>query len=77
MCGRMISDPESIQRGFGPVCWAEMHPEKAVTAVDDVPEVVQIPGQMSFDDWLRDCDGKDGEDCRKQEGAAPVFDTEL
>ena len=41
----MISDPESIQRGFGPVCWAEMHPEKAVTAVDDVPEVVQRHGE--------------------------------
>lgn len=27
-CGRGLKDPESVERGFGPVCWARVQAEK-------------------------------------------------
>ena len=50
MCGKKLTDPESIQRGFGPTCWAEMHPKRKIRTVDDEPEIIHIPGQMEPDD---------------------------
>lgn len=50
MCGRKITDPESMQRGFGPQCWEQMHPAYSAA---DTEEIVMIPGQMELEDWLR------------------------
>lgn len=67
MCGKRITNPESLKRGFGPVCWAELHPQQVTKAADDEPEIIQIPGQIDIEDWLRDCDGKGGEEGTEQE----------
>lgn len=45
-CGRKLTDPESIGRGYGPQCWAEV---KGDSAQD---EDIQIPGQMDIFDFL-------------------------
>lgn len=63
MCGRVITDRESTGRGFGPVCWAQMHPASAAGASDEPPEVIQIPGQITISDWREEYDGES-----KQEG---------
>lgn len=63
MCGKKLTDPESIHRGFGPACWAELHPQQETKAADGEPEIIQIPGQIGIEDWLREnCDGEGGEE---------------
>lgn len=55
-CGRKLTDPESIERGYGPECWNGLtthyypHPEDW--------EKHKIPGQMTIEDFLGDL--KDG-----------------
>lgn len=55
-CGRKLTDPESIERGYGPKCWNGLtthyypHPEDW--------EKHKIPGQMTIEDFLGDL--KDG-----------------
>ena len=66
MCGKKITDPESIQRGFGPTCWAEIHPKYRSSAVDEEPEIIQIPGQIELEDWLREQDGESWHEDTKQ-----------
>lgn len=49
-CGRKLTDPESIERGYGPECWNGLtthyypHPEDW--------EKHKIPGQMTIEDFL-------------------------
>ena len=51
-CGRKLTDPESIERGYGPECWNGLtthyypHPEDW--------EKHKIPGQMTIEDFLGD-----------------------
>ena len=55
-CGKKLTDPESIKRGYGPECWNGLtthyypHPEDW--------EKHKIPGQMTIEDFLGDL--KDG-----------------
>ena len=77
MCGKKLTDPESIQRGFGPTCWAEMHPKRKIRTVDDEPEIIHIPGQMELEDWLREQDDESGQESTQQEGTAQISDPEL
>lgn len=30
-CHRPLSDPESIKRGVGPICWAKLQEERGIT----------------------------------------------
>lgn len=63
MCGKKLSDPESINRGFGPACWGQMHPkQKAFVETDNEPEIIQIPGQIELEDWLREQDDESGQE---------------
>ena len=49
-CGRRLTDPESMIRGYGPECWEEI--------VDAVREAMEhrdsepIPGQMTLEDFI-------------------------
>ena len=45
-CGRKLTDPESVERGYGPQCWEEVKGESA--PMGDM----QIPGQMDIFDFL-------------------------
>ena len=56
-CGKSLSDPESMIRGFGPDCWEEI--VKAVTRSMD-SDTGQIPGQMSLWDMIKDREVGDG-----------------
>lgn len=61
-CGRILKDPESVQRGFGPVCYRKIMPpvpRKAKTVqgskvnhgpLEDFDYT--IPGQMELSDFL-------------------------
>lgn len=61
-CGRTLKDPESIQRGFGPVCYRKVMPptpkkEKIVRKSNDNYNIMedpdyQIPGQMELSDFI-------------------------
>lgn len=49
-CGKKLTDPESIKRGYGPECWETISgqiysPQSDLTNYD-------IPGQMTIDDFL-------------------------
>jgi len=35
-CGRKLTDPVSIKRGYGPVCWERVQAEKPVKKEDIV-----------------------------------------
>ena len=50
-CGKRLSDPESIARGYGPECWAEI-----VFAVEASlrPEDTEIPGQLTIWDIMKE-----------------------
>ena len=50
-CGKRLSDPESIARGYGPECWAEI-----VFAVEASlrPEDTEIPGQLTIWDFMKE-----------------------
>ncbi|MCD8011626.1 MAG: DUF6011 domain-containing protein [Lachnospiraceae bacterium] len=56
-CGKQLSDPDSMRRGYGPECWENITGEparkgKSIPAKTDPTEEEQIPGQMSLDDYL-------------------------
>ena len=47
-CGRKLSDPASIKRGFGPECWKRV---KGKAAASSSQETEDIPGQMDIFDF--------------------------
>ncbi len=60
-CGRILRDPESILRGYGPVCYGKIAPELKKIArkrkykdnYDPMSEPdLQIPGQMELSDFI-------------------------
>ncbi len=56
-CGKRLSDPDSMKRGYGPECWETITGEpakkrKTILEKMDSAEEEQIPGQMSLDDYL-------------------------
>lgn len=36
-CGRWLTDPESIARGYGPVCWERLPPEAQAAIAETLP----------------------------------------
>lgn len=49
-CGKKLTDPESIKRGYGPECWGTISgqnhfPQADLTNYD-------VPGQMTIEDFL-------------------------
>lgn len=48
-CGRKLTDPESIERGYGPECWGSILPHYSIEQGE--PEE-SIPGQMTIEDFL-------------------------
>lgn len=62
-CGKPLSDPDSMRRGYGPECWQTITgepPQKERVILSraggnvgecDSPEVMVIPGQMTFADF--------------------------
>ena len=57
-CGRSLKGTESIQRGYGPVCYQKMYPDKVKTRrssdnysfADD--SNYKVPGQMELKDFI-------------------------
>lgn len=49
-CGRKLSDPVSIKRGFGPECWRKVK-EKTLEASKASKDIEDIPGQMDIFDF--------------------------
>lgn len=43
-CGRKLTDPESIKRGYGPECWGRI----PGIHISEAEEDEQIDGQMSI-----------------------------
>ena len=48
-CGKKLTDPESIERGYGPECWGSILPHYSIE--QEEPEE-SIPGQMTIEDFL-------------------------
>lgn len=48
-CGRKLTDPESIERGYGPECWGSILPHYSIE--QEGPEE-SIPVQMTIEDFL-------------------------
>ena len=49
-CGKKLTDPESMARGYGPECWSQItgEPTNSSTKVGDEDE---ISGQMNIFDF--------------------------
>lgn len=50
-CGKRLSDPESMIRGYGPECWGEIVRVVANSLENDAG---QIPGQMTIWDLMNE-----------------------
>lgn len=46
-CGRKLTDPESIERGYGPECWGGIAAHYFSSQTEEC-----IPGQMTIEDFL-------------------------
>ena len=58
LCGRKITDPKSVESGYGPVCYKkkfDVHKtarkKREKKTVMDIP-CYDIPGQMSIEEYL-------------------------
>ena len=49
-CGKKLTDPESIKRGYGPECWNSLTAHYYRSPVDW--ENYRVPGQMNIEDFL-------------------------
>lgn len=58
-CGKKLTDPESIKRGYGPECWNSLTAHYYRNPVDW--ENYRVPGQMNIEDFL-DMGGGDNGD---------------
>ncbi len=38
-CGGIITDPKSIQRGYGPSCWKKVRPQPIKPYIEETPFV--------------------------------------
>lgn len=48
-CGKKLTDPESIKRGYGPECWNSLTAHYYRSPVDW--ENYRVPGQMNIEDF--------------------------
>ena len=49
-CGRRLTDPESIKRGYGTECWNTLMAHTYLQQVDW--DNYKVPGQMNIGDFL-------------------------
>lgn len=49
-CGKKLTDPESIKRGYGPECWNSLTAHYYRSPVDW--ENYRVPGQMNIEDFF-------------------------
>ncbi len=56
-CGKKLTDPDSMKRGYGPECWASITGISADTG--EKKKEKQIEGQMSFSDIFDIMGGSD------------------
>lgn len=49
-CGKKLTDPESMRRGYGPECWSEIT-GIPISEVKPAADQEQIKGQMSIADF--------------------------
>lgn len=68
-CGRALKDAESIQRGYGPVCYKKIMPprsKKTRVAKGDCSPVddwdYEVPGQMELSDFIEMPEGGNDDD---------------
>lgn len=62
ICGRKLSNPKSIELGYGPVCYEKISggskiknkSKAAVSHVQAECTCYDIPGQMNLEDYLMD-----------------------
>jgi len=67
-CGRALKDAESIQRGYGPICYKKMNPQpirssngspSGYNLADD--KNYSVPGQMELSEFMdMGYDGRSG-----------------
>lgn len=53
-CGKKLTDPASIKRGYGPECWEQISGEKAEKRYIRLHEY-DVPGQMDIFDFPECC----------------------
>ena len=68
-CGQALKDAESIQRGYGPVCYKKIMPprsKKTRAAKGDCSPVddwdYEVPGQMELSDFIEMPEGGNDDD---------------
>lgn len=49
-CGKKLTNPESIKRGYGPECWGNITGQQYLAQTD--LSDYEVPGQMSIEDFL-------------------------
>lgn len=49
-CGKKLTDPESIKRGYGPECWESITGQQNSFKTELLD--YEVPGQMSIEDFL-------------------------
>lgn len=49
-CGKKLTDPESMQRGYGSECWSQISGISSADSVGSVNEA-ELPGQMTIFDF--------------------------
>lgn len=59
MCGRKLTDPESVQRGFGPECWKKVNAEQLKVYEEEPGAKVKPLKNFEADIWMKR--GEDGE----------------
>lgn len=55
-CGKKLTDPESMKRGYGPECWEKI---TGILMVKDKATEENIPGQMNIFDFPEYLPGKE------------------
>lgn len=58
MCGRMLKGIESVERGYGPVCYRRLNPKALNSKMNDDRGKItndiwyNLPGQMELKDFI-------------------------
>ncbi len=58
ICGRKITDAESIRVGIGPICYKAIYGDTEMDAPEEEVKYEPLPGQLSIFDYEEDADGK-------------------
>ncbi|MBO5610604.1 MAG: hypothetical protein J5929_09600 [Eubacterium sp.] len=58
ICGRKITDPNSLRVGIGPICYKLIYGEQDNDKPEEEVIYKPIPGQMNILDYEENTDGK-------------------